>query len=57
MYSPLILPCEVSAAIKDMADGKATGEDGIAIEMLSVLEEWGVELIAEIANSKYEIGR
>ena len=57
VYSPPILPCEVSAALKEMANGKAAGEDGIAVEMLSVLGEWGVELVTEIANSIYETGR
>ena len=36
-----IQKCEVEAAIKQMKHGKAIGEDGVAVEMLGALGEWG----------------
>ena len=52
-----ILQSEVEAAMKAMKAGKAVGEDGIAVEMLEVLGEWGVEVVSEIANCIYDTGR
>ena len=51
-----ILQSEVEAALKVMRPGKAVGEDGIAVEMLEVLGEWGVEVVTKIANCIYDTG-
>ena len=52
-----ILQSEVQKAMKAMESGKAVGEDGIAVEMLEVMVEWGVEVASKIANSIYDTGR
>ena len=32
---------EIEGAIKQMKDGKAIGEDGVAVEMFETLGSWG----------------
>ena len=54
---PPIMESEVEDAIKNMRHGKAIGEDGIAIEMIKTLEEWGVKIVTELANSIYDSGQ
>ena len=52
-----IMQSEVEEALRAMRPGKAVGEDGIAVEMLGVLGEWGAEVVTEIANSIYNTGQ
>ena len=41
---------EVERAVKQMKNGKAIGEDGVAVEMIGALGEWGCEVVAQLAN-------
>ena len=52
-----IMKSEVEDALRAMKRGKAVGEDGIAIEMIEVMEEWGVEVITRLVNSIYDTGQ
>ena len=47
---------EVKGAIKSMKNGKATGPDDIAIEMIRALDEFGILKITAIANEVYDKG-
>ena len=47
---PSILEEEIRAAIGKMKRGKSIGGDGVAVEMIEALGDFGVEKIAEIAN-------
>ena len=49
--------CEVEAAIKHMKKGKAIGEDGVAVEMVEALEEWGYGVVIQLANRIYDTGQ
>ncbi len=53
---PPIMKAEVQAALKKIKKGKAKGDDGIAGEMLEALDEYGVDLLTEIARQVYENG-
>ncbi len=50
------MKAEVREALKKMKKRKATGDDGIAGEMLEALDEYGVDLLTEIARQVYENG-
>ena len=39
-----------------MTRGKATGVDGIYVEMIIALEEFGIEQLTKIANKVYDAG-
>ena len=47
---------EVRHAIKKMKIGKATGTDGVAVEMISAVEDMGVEHVTRTLNSIYGTG-
>ena len=49
--------CEVEAAMKQMKKGKAIGEDGVAVEMVEALEEWGCDVVVQLANRIYDTGQ
>lgn len=51
---PPILKEEVQAAIKKMKNGKAVGPDGICIEMIKALEDFGIELLPNMIPEKYQ---
>ena len=48
---------EVEAAIKQMKDGKAIGEDGVAVEMVEAVGQWGSEVVTRLANKMYDTGQ
>ena len=48
---------EVERAIKQIEVGKAIGEDGVAVEMIEALGEWGCEVVAQLANKIYDTGQ
>ena len=54
---PNILKSEVRTAIKMMRKNKAAGLDGVVIEMIKALEEYGVEKLTEIINKTYNDGK
>ena len=54
---PNILKSEVRTAIKMMRKNKAAGPDGVVIEMIEALEEYGVEKLTEIINKIYDDGK
>ena len=54
---PNILKSEVRTAIKMMRKNKTAGLDGVVIEMIEVLEEYGVEKLIEIINKIYDNGK
>ncbi|GFS15743.1 LINE-1 retrotransposable element ORF2 protein [Elysia marginata] len=47
---------EVRAAIRKMKSGKATGPDGVAVEMIEALEEYWVEMLTSLLNEIYDTG-
>ncbi|GFS24491.1 endonuclease-reverse transcriptase [Elysia marginata] len=51
-----ILEDEVRSAIRKMKTGKATGPDGVSIELIEALEDYGTEQVTAILNSIYETG-
>ena len=53
---PPILRAEVENAFEKMKRGRATADDGIAVEMLAALEDYGMDVITEIASEIYESG-
>ena len=53
---PPILKDEVRRAIKNTQLGKAPGDDGITTEMIKLLEEFGVEKLANLYNEIYQTG-
>ena len=54
---PNILKSKVRTAIKMMRKNKAAGPDGVVIEMIEALEEYGVEKLTEIINKIYDDGK
>lgn len=53
---PSIMQEEVQYALHRMKNGKATGPDNIAIELVKELEGFGVQKVTEIANNIYNTG-
>ncbi|GFR98655.1 LINE-1 retrotransposable element ORF2 protein [Elysia marginata] len=53
---PAIMKDEVRAVIREMKAGKATGPDGVAVEMIEALEEYGVEKLTSLLNEIYDTG-
>ena len=53
---PIILQQEVRSAIESMKKGKAVGEDGIALEMIIAMGDYGRKELAKLFNKIYETG-
>ncbi|CAF3582803.1 unnamed protein product [Rotaria socialis] len=53
---PSIMKDEVRQAIKSMKTNKATGSDGISIEMIQCLDERGVDIMTKLINKIYDTG-
>ena len=53
---PAMMKDEIEKALKRMKVGKAAGEDGILVEMVRALGEWGVEYITHMASCMYDTG-
>lgn len=49
-----IIRQEVENAIRQMKRGKAVGDDGVAVEMLEALGEFGVDVLTSLANKIYD---
>ena len=56
MEGPPIMKDEVRQAIKSMKGNKATGPDGIFVEMIQSLHELGVDAITNLVNKIYITG-
>ena len=56
MEGPTILREEIQKAIRKMKGGKAAGEDGIVVEMLRALGDYGSEKITWMANYMHDTG-
>ena len=54
---PPLLKDEVRQALKKMKNGKAPGPDKICIEMITSLEEFGLDLITSFLNRIYTTGQ
>ena len=53
---PPILKEEVEKAIRKSQAGKAPGDDGITVEMIKLLEEFGIEKLTDLYNEIYATG-
>ena len=53
---PRILKSEVSAAVAHTKRNKAAGPDGIVVEMIEALEDFGINKLTEIINEIYDSG-
>jgi hypothetical protein len=53
---PSIMKDEVRQAIKSMKTNKATGPDGISIEMIQSLDELGLDVMTKLINKIYDTG-
>ena len=53
---PRILKAEVTAAIAHTKRNKAAGPDGIVVEMIEALEDFGIDTMTEIINEIYDSG-
>jgi hypothetical protein len=53
---PPILRSEVERAIKTTGKGKAAGPDGITVEMIEALEEFGIDKLTDLFNDIYFSG-
>ena len=53
---PRILKSEVSAAVAHTKRNKAAGPDGIVVEMIEALEDFGINTLTEIINEIYDSG-
>ena len=53
---PPILKDEVRAATKKMKNGKATGPDGISVELIEALGDFGLVELTELLNKIYDTG-
>ena len=53
---PTILKSEVKCAMRSMKKGKAVGEDGVALEMILALGEFGVNELTKLFNKIYASG-
>ena len=53
---PPILSAEVRNAIKESQEGKAPGDDGITLEMIKLLEDFGIEKLTDLYNEIYSTG-
>ena len=57
MEGPRLLQSKIKHAIKKMKQGRATGIDEIAVEMIIALEEFGIEQLTKLANKVYDAGK
>ncbi|GFO17897.1 endonuclease-reverse transcriptase [Plakobranchus ocellatus] len=48
---------EVQAAIRKMKTGKATGSDGISVELIEALGDYGVDKVTTLLNEIYDTGQ
>ena len=53
---PSIMKDEVREAMRKMKTGKATGPDGLSIELIEALEEYGIEKVTPLLNEIYDTG-
>ena len=53
---PCILKEEVQRALKKMKSGKATGPDNIPVEIITVLEDLGIDMTTKLLNAIYDSG-
>ena len=56
LEGPAIMKDEIKKALRKMKMGKAAGEDGILVEMVRALGEWGEEHITQMAGCMYDTG-
>ena len=56
MEGPSILKCEIEKAMRKMKTGKAAGEDGIVVEMLRAMGDWGTKQIMQITSFMHDTG-
>ena len=56
MEGPSIMKAEIEKSVKKMKRGKAAGEDGIMVEMVRALGDWGIEQIVRMANHMHDTG-
>ena len=54
---PPIMKDEVREAMRKMKMGKATGPDGLSIELIEALEEFGIEKVTTLLNKIYDTGQ
>ena len=54
---PPIMKDEVREAMRKMKTGKATGPDGLSIELIEALEEYGIEKVTTLLNEIYRAAR
>ena len=53
---PCILKEEVKAALKKMKNGKASGPDNIPTEIITALEDLGIDMTTKLLNAIYDSG-
>ena len=53
---PPILKEEVERAIRKSQGGKAPGDDGITVEMIKLLEDFGIDKLTDLYNEIYSTG-
>ena len=56
MEGPEIMKEEVRATLRKMKRNKAAGPDGVVIEMILALEDFGIDKLTEILNEVYNSG-
>ena len=54
---PKILQSELRAAVSRMKGNKARGPDGLVIEMIKALDDFGIEKLTIMANEIYDTGK
>ena len=54
---PPTMKDEVRKAMRKMKTGKATGPDGLSIELIEALEEYGIEKVTTLLNEIYDTGQ
>ena len=54
---PPIMKDKVREAMRKMKTGKATGPDGLSIELIEALEEYGIEKVTTLLNEIYDTGQ
>ena len=57
LEGPKILKSEVQEAIRKIRRNKAAGPDGIVVEMIDALQEYGVDILTNVINKIYEDGK
>lgn len=54
---PEIMEDEVRFTLKKMKTGKAIGADGVATEMVTALEDFGIKKVTKLLNKIYHTGK